>query len=112
MKTKLFALCAALAVTASLAAQISIIPKPNKIEKGEGSFIFDKQTVIYTTEKSQQNASYLKGYLKNATGFTFETVKHSPVNNFIVIDIAPSYNIPAEGYSLEISTQGDRKSVV
>jgi hexosaminidase len=106
MKTKLFALCTAFAVTVSLAAQISIIPKPNKIEKGEGSFIFNKQTVIYTTEKSQQNATYLRGYLKNATGFNFESVKVSPASNFIVLDIASSYNIPAEGYSLEISTQG------
>lgn len=106
MKKRLFALCATIALSATLSAQISIIPKPNKIEKGEGSFTLNRQTVIYTNEKPANNAQYIKEILNKPTGFPFESTSDYPQSNYIVIDISESYSIPAEGYILEINQNG------
>ncbi len=106
MKKKFFALCTTIAVTVSLLAQVPVIPKPNKVEKGGGSFTIDSKTAIYTTEKSARNANYLRGYLTGATGYAMEIVKGVPQNNFIIIDISPAYAIPAEGYKFVVNSSG------
>ncbi len=87
-------------------SQITIIPKPNSLELNDEYFKFNSQTVIYSNEKNKSNISYTKEYLNRGTNFKIETVKNRPINNYIILDISSSYDIPNEGYKLSINNKG------
>lgn len=89
-----------------MTAQVTIIPKPNKIVITKESFTLNKGTVIYTTEKTEANILYMQGFLKGATKFDFEQVKQVPSQNFIILDLSVSSDIPEEGYTLKVTEQG------
>ena len=48
--------------------EFNIVPKPNKIEIGNGKFTIDKNTVIYYDNAF--NGEYLKKYIDKATGYS------------------------------------------
>ncbi|MFA6333964.1 MAG: family 20 glycosylhydrolase [Bacteroidales bacterium] len=84
-------------------SQTTIIPKPNRAEFGEGYFQMNENCVICTNEKSYSNLNYLKNKLVKATGFPFNDTRKLPSDNFISLDFSAGYNIPNEGYLLNIS---------
>ncbi len=103
---RLLIVCASVLVSISLAAQTTIIPKPNKAELGIGFFYLNDKCVIYTNEKNQTNLNYLKSKLVKATEYSFNNVKRVPKDNFILLDLSEAYNIPSEGYLLNVSPSG------
>ncbi|MEN6618550.1 MAG: family 20 glycosylhydrolase [Rikenellaceae bacterium] len=103
---RLLTICASSILTISLVAQTTIIPRPNKIEIGQGYFQLDEKCVIYSNEKGSSNLDYLKNKLVKATGFPFSETKNLPADNFICLDYSKDYNIASEGYLLNISTMG------
>ncbi|MDP3437558.1 MAG: family 20 glycosylhydrolase [Bacteroidales bacterium] len=111
---RVFSLIFALIFALSITAQVSVIPKPNKVEAGEGRFKFDNNTTLFSNEKSASNLEYLKALLVPATGFNFNVVKQTPADNYIVLDLSEQYGVdagkenglPKEGYILDISAKG------
>lgn len=106
MMKRFFTIVIAVIISASLCAQITVIPKPNKIEAAEGFFTINNKTAIYTNEKSNKNAGYLKGYLMPVTGYSLPVIKNTPESNFIIIEIGIKQEIPSEGYLLEVNKDG------
>ena len=87
-------------------SQITIIPKPNSLEINDEYFKINNQTVIYSNEKNKSNISYLNEYLNRGTNLKIESVKSRPINNYIILDISSSYEIPNEGYNLIVGKNG------
>ena len=106
MTKKLTTVLTALMFTVSITAQVTIIPKPNKIQVRKDNFTLSSSTVIYSNEKNSENLSYMQGFLKDATKFSFEQQKHSPSKNYIILDLSKSCDIPEEGYTLEVTREG------
>lgn len=106
MTKKLTTVLTSIILTVTMTAQVTIIPKPNKIVITKESFTLNKGTVIYTTEKTEANILYMQGFLKGATKFDFEQVKQVPSQNFIILDLSVSSDIPEEGYTLKVTEQG------
>ena len=86
--------------------QISIIPRPLKMERGEGEFVLSAETVILAAEGTESAAEFLAGRLAPATGFGFQVkpLTGSPERqNSIVLRIEPALNsLGPEGYSLQV----------
>ncbi len=80
--------------------QITVIPLPNLLEIGTGSFKIDKNTTIYTTDKSQENAALLlNNLLEKSSGYTLKTSNNTNADiQFKVLE-----SIPKEGYKLSIT---------
>ena len=84
--------------------EFNIVPKPNKIEIGNGKFTIDKNTVIYYDNAF--NGEYLKKYIEKATGYSIASNDAQKTNfkgigdNYIFIDTKTEYDIPEEGYEL------------
>src|SRR3989339_1506895 len=93
-------------LTISLAAQTSIIPKPNKVEMGEGFFQLNENSVVFSNEKSSSNIEYLRNKLVKATNFPFKVTESITSANCISIDYSKDYNIVNEGYKLTVTTSG------
>ena len=65
------------------ADDISIIPKPNSITAGEGSFVLDQNTVIVARKKGERkSAALLRDRLK-ALGHDLRIVSKPPMQNYI-----------------------------
>ncbi len=68
----------------SQAGEISIIPKPVSITRGQGSFTFDRKTKIFTeTKEAISTASMLNDLLMQRYGFKLEFVTKRPARNYI-----------------------------
>ncbi len=106
MTKKLTSVLTALIMTVTMSAQVTIIPKPNRIQVRSDNFNLTNSTVIYTSEKSLTNLLYMQGFLRDAAKFPFEQVKQLPSRNYIVLDLLQGSEIPAEGYMLNVSAQG------
>ncbi len=89
-----------------LSAQVNIIPVPDKIEKGEGKFLINKGTTLYTNERSSANLDYFRSFLVPATGLNLDIQKVKPVSNSINLELDKESGIAEEGYFLEITTTG------
>ena len=103
---RLLTFCATIIISISLMAQTTIVPKPNKTVIGEGYFQLNENCTIHSNEKSSSNLNYLKNKLVKATGFAFSETKALTSINFISLDFSDGYNIPNEGYLLNISKSG------
>ena len=89
---------------------INIIPKPNSIVRGAGSFLLDKQTKIAVTGKADRKlADVLNDHLAREYGFRLKVVR----KNFAllraagVITISDTGNdviFPDDGYSLSVES--------
>ncbi len=103
MKRTLFLLATVLLTGLPIYSQVSIIPKPNSIIEGEGSFILNKSTTITSSINNLPELNYLKEKLVKATGFEFSISKNLQPNNYIYFDISAGYQIPDEGYLLTVT---------
>ncbi len=87
-------------------AQVSIIPKPNKVEMREGFFQLNENCVVFSNEKSSSNMEYLRSKLVKATSIPFNVAENLPTANFVSLDYSKDYNIVNEGYILTVTTSG------
>lgn len=106
MVKKLTSALAALIFTISMAAQITIIPKPNKVQVRKDNFTLKSSTTIYTNEKEEANLLYMQSFLQNASTFSFDKTKKNPSQNYIKLNLLKKSEIPAEGYTLKVTEQG------
>lgn len=90
-----------------LSADYHVIPQPVKIEEaGTSSFILSGTTRIgYFTgnEKAKQLASFLSGYIKEATGFQPEIVEGAVFSNGINLLLEDISENSPEAYWLEVN---------
>ncbi len=106
MKKLVVCLLTVFMLSGTLYSQVSIIPKPNKSQIGEGHFILNQETTLFTNDQNVNNISYLRSLLAPATGFTLAYSKSRPAENYISLTLSSSYNLPEEGYIIDISTEG------
>lgn len=102
----LISLFTATLLTIMASAQVTIIPKPNKVSYNGSTFQINKTSVIYSNSKDPHNAQYLQLFLNRATGFNIERVKELPNSNYIKLLLTKGEGIPAEGYRLVVSSEG------
>ena len=83
------------------AAEVNIIPMPQSVERGNGSFAFSHKTVIVASDAAARaGASTLNDLLMQNHGFKLKVVEKTPKQNAIVLTSAPSDT--GEAYKLEI----------
>ncbi len=112
MKTLTTILCFMMVISCTkpeMTKEISVIPVPDSITYGKGTFILSAKTVIVAEGDAVPVATYLQGFLKNATGIEIPVVTEHK-KNAIVLSIQES--LPGldnkEGYTLKSTS----KSVV
>lgn len=86
---------------------LNIIPKPQQMEVTKGKFSINSKTAIVCN--NDFIAGYLKRHLDQATGFNIASKLHKTSDklccNYILLDVNSLYNIPEEGYELEITSE-------
>lgn len=106
MTKKLILFFVALLITFSLAAQLTIIPRPSEIKLSEGEFTLGDNTVIFTNEKNNSNVQYMREFLASATKYDFKIVTRAPQSDYIMLDVNSEYEIAPEGYTLSVTVNG------
>lgn len=89
----------------SHAQEISIIPRPGKIEAQKGNFMLSQKTVLVVHDDSDKaSANFLNGYLHKFYGFKLKTVKKA-VTGFIELSTKKFIAPPANDghYTLHVS---------
>jgi N-acetyl-beta-hexosaminidase len=94
----------AIAISTLCFAQVSIIPKPNKVFPAAGYFEINSETALVSNEKNSFNLTYLHSKLSSATGYKFSNAAQS--GNFIRLILSPVASTPKEGYLLTIAESG------
>ncbi len=80
----------------------NIIPKPVKIEKREGLFVFSQESKIFISDTIlKKEAEVFNEFLQNYYGFSLEFTEEVPESNFI--NLSFDKNLDAEAYCIEIS---------
>lgn len=84
---------------------MGIIPVPVTIKKNTGSFKLDKTVVLVSNDaKNSKSADLLNAFIVNKGGFSLRTVKTAAANErAIVLSSDGADQLPAEGYSIQIS---------
>jgi len=83
---------------------LNIIPYPVKVEKHEGFFDLNANTVITHGKNLNLKAKQLKDYLDPATGFDIKIGNSSIQSNQIILNINENLeDLGVEGYTLEVS---------
>ena len=96
-------------ISAAQNSGLNIIPKPQKVEMGEGKFVIDNNTEIFYDNSF--NGNYLKDFLEKATGFSLVCIDGQKIkagekdSNYILFDTNCGYDIPEEGYELSVSPE-------
>lgn len=87
----------------------TIIPKPAKMEAGEGSFELTPKTVIWAQAGAAPEARYLAKTLAPATGFELqvsESPSSAPAQQAILFKLAPELaRLGEEGYQLSVDKE-------
>lgn len=86
---------------------ISIIPRPVRVERLEGSFLLRPDTALTTDKATAPIAALLAGWLAPATGFGLKPAISTDVtDNGITLRLDPSlHRLGGEGYLLEVTPQ-------
>ncbi|MGO8838856.1 MAG: beta-N-acetylhexosaminidase [Limisphaerales bacterium] len=97
------------AATAFAANPPAIIPEPQKMELGGGTFKLEPDTRIYVDSASRQTGEFLAAKLRPSTGYKFRVITRllsgAPVQNGILLTTKyASTNLGAEGYELTVGT--------
>jgi hexosaminidase len=101
---KCIALVMAIFCIGQLSAQnLSIIPEPFQIEKGNGSFILPKSISINTPSSANEVAAQIVAQLELVTGVK---VKYNQQNPTIQLSIVKDENLTNEGYALTVDKNG------
>lgn len=87
-----------------VAQQVSIIPKPDKVQILKGSFNITPQTKIVLEGSGMENsANFLNRYLKSYYGFELQEAKTLTPNSIVFNFERMDYAIPG-AYNMEINT--------
>lgn len=84
------------------AQNLSIIPRPESMEQGSGSFQLTGRTVIYYERGLEQQAEYLGQLLGNSTGWDLQ-LKEGKKKGGIQLSLSQANTLKAEGYQLEVT---------
>ena len=88
---------------ALMCQDFNIIPYPVKVDKHEGFFELNSNTVLNPGEDLYQKAKQLKDYLDPATGFDIKIGSSNIQSNEIILNINEDLNdLGDEGYTLEV----------
>lgn len=93
-------------------AELDLVPMPQKVESGEGFFNLEGAKIV---SDDTFNGKYLADILNRATGFGIKSYTPDQKNfkavreieeKTIALSIDSSYDIPEEGYILEVTPNG------
>lgn len=93
------------------AQPLPLIPKPVELQPKDGSFRLGPETGIRFDRSLKKEAELLAADLAKVTGTSPKLVAEEQkmaLPSQIEVDVDPASTLPAEGYSLEISTKGVR----
>lgn len=83
--------------------EIAIIPEPQSLERTDGFFEFDSQTVFVTTDEPQENAIHLLNEkFEKAAGFSLQKSEKNTEKNAIIF--LKDETLAPEAYFLDISS--------
>lgn len=83
--------------------EISIVPKPSKMDIHEGSFSFSKNTTVFIDNENQKPAAqYLSDLFKNAAGYPIAISNKKDKANIV---FSKDENIKPEAYHLEVTAK-------
>ncbi len=86
-------------LTTDQTAVLSIIPEPNSIQLGTGTFALTSATGLEASEELASVAALIKSDIKEATGFDL-----AGTENKISLVLDPAYKAKNEGYKLDVTT--------
>lgn len=89
--------------TAISAQDISVIPRPQQMEQGSGSFRLTERTVISYERGLEKQAEYLAQLLGNSTGWDL-LVKEGKKKGGIHLSLSEANNLQTEGYQLDVTS--------
>lgn len=104
MTRLLTTLCLVGCALAATAAEITILPRPEKVEMGSGTFKLNSATRLVYQEATPNLAGFLRHRLGTATGFKLPTSKN-PAGNCMVLSIKKDASLPADSYQLTVTPQ-------
>ena len=84
--------------------QLNILPVPQKIEMGEGTFLVKKGLTIVSSDAKDFSANFLQDKLEPLFDFPINLSRQSVNDGYISFVIDKS--LPEEGYRLDVSTKG------
>ncbi|QQL44770.1 beta-N-acetylhexosaminidase [Sulfuriroseicoccus oceanibius] len=99
--TPLLLICFAFA---GQAADISILPRPAKVEKAEGTFTLDRSTQLVSPHEAPNLASFLRQRIGGSTGFELPSAKQAG-GNMIVLEIDEGLTGPADSYEMTVTSE-------
>jgi len=95
-----------LSLSVARAAELSIIPRPNEIEMGQGVFMLDDRTAIVAEGKQAAGvAAYLNGELKKSRGIAFRIRKAAGTNCIVFSTSGAPGSLGDEGYTLLVDSR-------
>jgi hexosaminidase len=80
---------------------VNVIPKPNDIKVGEGSFVYDQDVAFFACEQAQKAAEYFASLTSRACGFTPRFSENAAGRR---IEFVFSERYGRESYKLEVRT--------
>ena len=102
MKNMICSLILMCCLSVASAQNISIIPRPQSMEQGKGSFRLTDRTVISYERGLEEQAAYLSQALGNATGWDLQ-LKEGKKKGGIQLSLSQGDDLKAEGYQLEVT---------
>ena len=103
MKNMIYSLILTCCLSVASAQEISIIPRPETMEQGSGSFRLTERTVISYERGLEKQAEYLSEVLGNATGWDFQ-LKEGKKKEGIHLSLSQAKDLKAEGYHLNVTS--------
>ncbi|GAO30082.1 glycoside hydrolase family 20 zincin-like fold domain-containing protein [Geofilum rubicundum] len=87
---------------------IRIVPQPNDLVAGEGSFTLNQKTVFVADDAAEVRSviGFFHGKIEAATGFNLTIQSDEVSANFISVKIAPEREMGDEAYALTVSEAG------
>lgn len=89
---------------------VSIIPKPNKINFEEGSFVINRKTILILADSSLESiniANYLNQKVENSAGYKLKiSADNIDVENLIKLNNLKDNRLGNEGYTLISNAKG------
>lgn len=92
-----------LGILPTLGASINVIPYPEKVVLGEGSFCVSPGTKVMLDKKLKVAGPYYMGLLDEMFGFSLTKKKAS--RNVVVLRVDNNLDMPEEGYLLNVTAE-------
>jgi hexosaminidase len=108
MKKRFLAVLVSLFLLSNLKIQaqnISIVPKPQEMEIGKGTFTLNPQVRILSTSQSNKTATILQAHIKHLTGHQVEIIE-SGNPDLQLIQFKTKKELAKEAYELKVSKTG------